>query len=148
VTFVLFQPLAFACGAAVATIASGADCTLTVKVVVAEFPALSVAVPLKDSFSPTVVTWIGEGHVATPERLSEQVKLMVAGAVTTPLALAAGVTVAVIVGAVSSMFRIVEALAVFPLASFAVAVMFWFAPCVLMVCEAGHCTGCTPPLHA
>jgi hypothetical protein len=52
---VLFQPFAFGCGAAVAVMESGADSTLIFTLALAEFPALSVAVPLKDSFSPTVV---------------------------------------------------------------------------------------------
>jgi hypothetical protein len=147
VTAVLFQPFALACGAAVALIASGADCTLTVMVALAEFPALSVDVPLNDSFSPAVVTCTGEGQAAIPDRESEQVKLIVAGAVTTPLAFGAGVAEAVITGAVLSMLTLVETLAVLAFASVAVAVIVWFRPSVLTVCEAGHCTGVTPPEH-
>jgi hypothetical protein len=141
----LFQLAPFAGGAAVAVIASGAVCTLTVSVALAVFPALSVAEPLKDSFNPAVVTCTGEGQLAIPESESEQVKLIVAGAVTTPFAFGAGVAVAVMVGAVLSMLTVVEALAVLPFASVAVAVMVWFRPSVLTVFAAGHCTGVTPP---
>src|SRR5690348_13161439 len=109
VTAVLFQLFAFGCGVTVAVIASGADSTLMVTLALAEFPALSVAVPLKDSFNPTVVACMGEGHTATPDRVSEQVKVIVAGAVTTPWELATGVTVAEMVGAVLSMFSVVLA---------------------------------------
>lgn len=143
----MFQPPAFGCGDAIAVIASGVVCTLTVIVALAVFPALSVAVPLKDSFNPAVVTCIGEGQLATPESGSEQVKLIVAGAVTTPFEFGAGVAVAVMVGAVLSMLTVVETLAVLPFASVAVAETIWFAPSVLTVCAAGHFTGVTPPEH-
>ena len=144
-TAVLFQLFAFGCGAAAAVIASGAVCTLTVSVALAVFPALSVAEPLNDSFNPAVVICTGAGQLATPESESEQVKLTVAGAVTTPFVFGAGVTVAVMVGAVLSMLSVVEALAVLPFASVAVAVIVSFRPSVLIVCVAGHCTGVTPP---
>jgi hypothetical protein len=49
--------------------------------------------------------------VVTPERASEQVKLIVAGAFTTFLEFAAGVTVAKIDGAVLSMFSVTLAIA-------------------------------------
>jgi hypothetical protein len=143
----LFQPFAFACGAAVATTASGDDCTLIVTLALAEFPALSVAVPLKDSFSPTVVIGIDEGQVATPDRASEHVNVIVAGAVTTPCAFATGLTLAVIVGGVLSMLTVVLLLADCPAASVTLALMTWFAPSTLTVCEPGHCSGGTPPLH-
>jgi hypothetical protein len=84
VTLELFQPAAFGCGAAEAVIASGAVCTLTVVVAVAVFPALSIAEPLNDSFNPAVVICTGAGQLAIPESESEQVKVIVAGAVTTP----------------------------------------------------------------
>jgi hypothetical protein len=126
---------------------NGADSTLIVILALAEFPALSVAVPLKDSFSPTVVTWIGDGQVATPDRASEHVNVIVAGAVTTPCAFGTGLTLAVIVGGVLSMLIVLLALADCPAASVAVALMTWFAPSALTVCEAGHCSGATPPLH-
>ena len=118
-----------------------------VTLALAEFPALSVAVPLKDSFNPTVVACMGEGHTATPDRVSEQVKVIVAGAVTTPCALGTGATVAVMVGAVLSMFSVVLALAVCPAASVTLALTSWFAASAVAVCEAGHCKGGTPPLH-
>jgi hypothetical protein len=138
VTGELFQPAAFGRGAAVAVIDKGEDSTLNVTLAVAEFPALSVAVPLNASLSPSVVTWIGAGQPAIPDRASEQVKVIVAGATTTPCALGVGLTVAVIIGAVLSMFSVVLVLAVCPAASVTVALKTWFAPSVLTVCEAGH----------
>ena len=86
-----------------------------------------------------------------PESESEQVNVTVAkpeaGSVTMPCASAAGDTAAVMVGAVSSIFSVVEAVAVCPAASVAVAEINWFAPSALTVCAAGHCTGGTPPVH-
>jgi hypothetical protein len=64
-----------------------------------------------------------------------------------PLAFAVGVTAAVITGAVKSIFKVTDAVAVAPDASFAVPVTTWFAPCVATVCAPGHVTGATPPLH-
>ena len=63
-----------------------------------------------------------------PESPSEQENVMTAGAVTTPLAPAAGATVAVMAGGVLSIFSVVLALAVCPAASVAVALITWFAP--------------------
>ena len=63
---------------------------------------------------------IGEGQVRTPDKLSEQVKLTTAlVALMIPLALGAGTTAAVMVGAVSSMFTVATVLAVLPALSVA-----------------------------
>ena len=143
----MFHPAAFGRGAAVAVIDKGEDSMLNVTLAVAEFPALSVAVPLNDSLSPSVVTWIGAGQVAIPDSASEQMNVIVAGATTTPCALGVGLTVAEIIGAVLSIFSVVLALAVCPAASVTVALKIWFAASAVAVCEAGHCSGGTPPLH-
>jgi hypothetical protein len=54
---------------------------------------------------------------------------------------------AVIVGGVLSIFSVLLALADCPAASVTLAVKLWFAPSVLTVCEAGHCSGAIPPEH-
>jgi hypothetical protein len=121
VTSVLFQLLAFAAGAALALTESAVCCTLNVRLAEAVFPALSVAVPLKVSCAPGVVTLIGAGQLAVPESASVQVKDTTAGSVTTPLT-AAGVTDAEIAGFVLSIFSVTATEAWLPLASVAVAV--------------------------
>ncbi len=97
-------------------ITSGAACTFNVTVAgELVFPATSIAVPLNDWFAPGVVTGMAAGQVATPDSASTQVKLTItaplAGIVTIPFT-AAGVTVAVIVGGVLSMFNCVVVVAV------------------------------------
>jgi hypothetical protein len=88
---------------------------------VAVFPALSTAVPLIVC-KPVVVVVIGEGHVRTPDRASEQVNVTVAlVALIIPLAPGAGATAAVITGGVLSIFSVVVVEAVWPAASVAVA---------------------------
>jgi len=121
VTSVLFQLFAFAAGAALALTESAVCCTFKVSVVEAVFPALSVAVPLKCSLAPAVVTLIDAGQLAVPESASVQVKDTTAGKVTTPFT-AAGVTLAVIPGFVLSIFSVTATDAWLPLASVAVAV--------------------------
>jgi hypothetical protein len=78
---------------------------------------MSVALPLKVC-SPAVVTVIGEGQMATPDKLSLQVNVTVAEiALTIPLASGAGETEAEMIGGVLS--RLIETLvlAVCPAAS-------------------------------
>ena len=116
----MFQLLAFGAGAALALTESGDCCTFNVRVVEAELPALSVAVPLKFSFAPAVVTLIEAGQLAVPESASLHVKDTTAGRVTTPL-IAAGVTLAVIPGLVLSIFSVTATEAWLPFASVAVA---------------------------
>src|SRR6478672_11062294 len=148
VTSELFHPAAFGAGAAMAVTESGANCTLNVTLVEAVFPALSVADPLNTCPAPAVVTVIGAGQTSTPESPSLQANVMTAGAVTTLFAPGTGATVAVITGAVLSMFSVVLALAVCPAASVAVELMTWLAPSSVTVCGAGHCSGGTPPEQA
>jgi|SRR5689334_8297757 len=123
VTSELFHPAAFGGGAGLALIANGESCTLSVTLVEAVFPALSVAVPLNTWPAPAVLTVMGDGQLSVPESASLQVNVMVAGAVTTPFEPGSGETAAVMVGAVSSMLSVVLALAVCPAASVAVALM-------------------------
>ena len=64
---------------------------MTVAVAEAVFPATSVAVPLNSWFMPVVVTVIGAGQLATPDKVSEHVNVMVTGVVVlTPLAFGTG----------------------------------------------------------
>ena len=119
-TFVLFHPAALAAGAELALTERAVCCTFNVSVVEDELPALSVAVPLKCSLAPAVVTLIDAGQLAVPERASLQVNDTTAGSVTTPL-IAAGVTDAEMAGFVLSMFSETAAEAWLPFASVAVA---------------------------
>jgi hypothetical protein len=109
-----------AAGAALALTESAVCCTLNVILVEEVLPALSVAVPLKLSFAPAVVTLIEAGQLAVPESASLQMNDTTAGRVTTPLT-AAGVTDAVIPGFVLSIFSETAAVAWLPFASVAVA---------------------------
>ena len=120
VTFELFHPAALAAGAALDVTESAVCCTFNVRVVEAELPALSVAVPLKCSLAPAVVTLIDAGQLAVPERASLQTNETTAGRVTMPLT-AAGVTDAVMPGFVLSIFSETETEAGLPFASVAVA---------------------------
>src|SRR5436309_3305101 len=63
----MFHPAALTTGAALALTESAVCCTFNVRVVEAELPALSVAVPLKCSLAPAVVTLIDAGQFAVPE---------------------------------------------------------------------------------
>jgi hypothetical protein len=85
--------------------------------VVAVFPATSVALPLKVC-NPAVVTVIGDGQIATPDKLSVQVNVTVAEiALTIPLASGAGETAALICGGVLSRLMETLVLAVWAAAS-------------------------------
>jgi len=127
VTSELFQPLAFEVGLATALTDGGSGacvCTLTVTFAVAVLPATSVAVPVKFWFIPAVVTLIGDGQLATPDSVSEQVKVTVTGSVVlTPVEFGAGETEYVMTGGVVSMLTVALAVAVFPALSVASPVM-------------------------
>lgn len=109
VTGELFHPAAFGAGAAEATTCNGGNVwRLNWILVVPVFPALSVALPVKVC-RPAVVTVIGEGQMATPDKLSLQVNVTVAEtALTIPFASGAGETEAETVGGVLS--RLIEML--------------------------------------
>ena len=118
VTGVLFQPAAFGAGATDATTCSGGNgCRLNWMLVVAVFPAMSVVLPLKVC-NPAAVTVIGDGQIATPDKLSVQVNVTVAEiALTIPLASGAGETAALICGGVLSRLMETLVLAVWAAAS-------------------------------
>src|SRR5215472_1381542 len=89
---------------------------------VAVLPARSRAVPETAWLAPSVeaTTWVGQK--STPLSASEQLKLTVTLVLFQPAALGEGDTMAAIAGAVSSMFKVAFALAVFPALSLAVPV--------------------------
>jgi hypothetical protein len=101
----------------------------------AEFPALSVHVPVRDWPAPSVVTVADAGELATPESVSLQLKLTVTSVLFQPFAFAAGDCDALADGAVLSMLiPVTVAELVFPALSAQVPVRDWFAPSVLTVC--------------
>jgi hypothetical protein len=75
VTSLLFQPAPFGGGTAEAVIEGGVFSILSVIDVEAVFPARSTAVPLITWLAPSAVTVTAGGQEATPEVLSEQVKV-------------------------------------------------------------------------
>jgi hypothetical protein len=101
-----------------------------VAVAAAVLPALSVAVPPKTWFEPVVVTLMGLGQTAIPDKVSEHVKVIVTGIVVLiPFAFGAGEIVAVIEGGVLSRLTVAQAGAeLFPAVSTACPQMDWFAP--------------------
>ena len=76
--------------------------------------------------------------MATPERLSEHVKVTVAGVLFQPLPEGAGEAAAVIVGGVKSKFTVAQAVADKPEVSTALPQIDWFAPCVLTATGEGQ----------
>jgi len=104
---VLFHPAALGAGETDATTLNGwKGCKVNETLVLAVFPALSVAVPLMVC-KPDVVKVTGNGQLTTPDKLSEQVKLTVAlVAWTIPSGPGAGETVPLITGGVLSMFTV------------------------------------------
>ncbi len=109
VTGELFHPAAFGAGATDATTCNGGNgWRLNWILVVAVFPAMSVALPLKVC-RPAAVTVIGGGQTAIPDKLSLQVNVTVAEiALTIPFASGAGETEAETIGGVLS--RLIETL--------------------------------------
>src|SRR4029077_4605356 len=84
-------------------------------VAVAEFPALSVTVPVTDWFVPSVPSVLGPETLATPERASEPVKLTVTLVLFQPDPFAGGLNDPVIWGGVLSILHGgVEKLALLP----------------------------------
>src|SRR5947209_4941412 len=120
VTLLLFQLAALGAGESVVVTAGGVLSILRLRELLAVFPALSVAVPEIVCFAPSVLTVVAAGQVATPDRLSEQVKDTVTLLLFQPAAFAAGLAVALIVGAVLSILTVSVALALFPALSVAV----------------------------
>ncbi len=86
----------------------------------AVFPPRSVEVPEMTWLDDSVLVVMGEGQFGTPERESAQAKVTVTFELFQPLEFAAGEGLAVMVGAVSSMFTVMVVLAVLPALSVAV----------------------------
>src|SRR5919201_4121926 len=86
VTSVLFQPAAFGGGLEAAFRSGGVLSRFTVTLVLAAFPARSVAVPVTTCLAPSPDTETGGGHAAIPLVASEQVKLTVASVLFQPCA--------------------------------------------------------------
>jgi hypothetical protein len=93
-------------------------------VTVAVLPALSVTVPETVWLAPLAESTTGDGQFATPDNESAQAKVTVTFVVFQPSAFGAGEGVAVIVGAVSSMFSVAVTEAVSPALLTAVPVTF------------------------
>ncbi len=77
-------------------------------VAIAEFPALSVQLPVTDWSGPSVRRSTGLETVPTPERASVQLKLTVTGTLFQPLALGPGDREPIAVGAVRSIMTVTE----------------------------------------
>src|SRR5258708_4596956 len=96
------EPSAFGAGLS-ATVTPGAVLSsFTVTLVVAEFPALSVAVPVTAWPAVSVLIVTGAVQVATPEPASAHVNVTVTLLLFQPLPFGAGLTAATIVGGVVS----------------------------------------------
>lgn len=100
VTFELFQPLAFGAGDCSAVMIEGVLSRLIVTLVVAVFPAVSVAVPETTWFAPSVLTITGDGQVCIGLLPAVQVNVTVTFELFQPLAFGPGEATAVIVGGV------------------------------------------------
>src|SRR5207245_4921728 len=137
VTSLLYQPAALGEGVA-APLIVGAVLSMLIPetVVLALLPALSSAVPLADWAAPSALRVIGLVQLAIPERTSEQRKLAVTSLLFQPLALAAGLRLPLIVGAVLSMLTLAFALALLQALSVAVPLTLWLATSALSVTSA------------
>jgi len=100
VTSELFQPLAFGGGEVLAVILGGVLSRFTETVTVAEFPALSVHVPMSCWSAPSIRIKTGGVREATPEppSLSSHSKLTTTSELFQPLAFGVGVVLAVMIG--------------------------------------------------
>src|SRR3989442_21364 len=97
-TSVLFQPAAFGCGLTTALTPGRLLSMLSVTDTLAWFPATSTAVPLTTCPAPSVLTVTGSGQRATPLMASVHVKLTLTSVLFQPVALAVGLTDAMIIG--------------------------------------------------
>src|SRR5215469_14139772 len=96
----------------------------TVAEAVLLFPATSIAPPVAICAAPSFVKVTGEAQLATPDKVSEQVKLTVTLELFQPNEFAAGTRPEVITGGVLSMLRTTEAVVVLPALSSAVPEIF------------------------
>jgi len=105
VTSVLFQPLAFAPGLALAVVVGGVLSMLMPEAVAGALTlsALSVQAPEADWPAPSVVSNVGEVQLASPESASLPLNVTVTSVLFQPLAFAPGLALALAVGAVLSM---------------------------------------------
>jgi len=133
VTLELFQPAAFGVGAGLGTIVGGLVPIFNGRLAVAEFPAMSVAVPETVWPAPSVLMVCGGGQVAIGAVVFVQTKLTVTLELFHPLASGTGNTVAMILGGVNAIFSSTFAVAGFPATSVAIPTMSWLAPSVLTV---------------
>lgn len=105
VTGLLFHPLVLADGVLLPVIVGAVlSILIFLTVIEAVFPALSVAVPVADWPSPSNGSDTGPEHESTSESESMQEKLTNTSELCHPAAFAAGLTVALIVGEVLSIF--------------------------------------------
>ena len=109
ITVTLYQPLAFGSEDLELVITGGVLSMLTLPTVTdAEFPALSMQVPVDASFWPSAERIEGLDAESTPDKVSVQVKLMVTLPLFQPLELGEGDAVPVMVGAVRSMLILLD----------------------------------------
>src|SRR5258708_3904555 len=111
---------------------------LTVTLVVAVFPATSVAEPITTWPAPSVVTATGDEQDATPLNASEHEKLTVTLELFQPAASGGGLIVPEMVGGVMSRFTVTDVVAVFPAKSVAVPETTWFAPSMVTATGGGQ----------
>src|SRR6266545_2754296 len=100
VTAAAYQPFALGARSATASIVGSVSSMETVAGSVAWLPALSTAVPGTGWSLPSVVTVCGPVQLATPDWVSEQVKVTVTAPLFQPLALAVGARSWLMVGGV------------------------------------------------
>src|SRR2546426_3227588 len=106
ITSALCQPAALAGGLTDAVMTGPLLSTLRLNVVLAWFPATSMAVPLTTCPAPSVLTVTGAGQRAIPLVASVQMNLTVTSALCQPAALAGGLTDAVMTGPLLSTLRL------------------------------------------
>src|SRR5438445_529416 len=111
---------------------------LSVMDALAVLPAASVTVPENTWFAPSVAATFCCGQLVMGEAEGAHRKLIVTDVVFHPAAFGAGDAVAVIRGAVLSMFSVTQACAVLPATSTAFPQNGWLAPSVLTGIDAGH----------
>lgn len=92
------------------------------RLVVAEFPAASVAVPVTGWFAPSVLSVTGEGQATTGAVPAAHTKPIVTFELFHPAPFGAGVPLATIVGGLVPMFSVSVAVAEFPATSVTVPV--------------------------
>lgn len=120
VTGVVFQPFALGAGERLAEIVGSVLSSLITTVAVAVAPAASVTVPDTGMLDPELEMVCGEGQLLIGAPPAVHTKLTVTLLLFQPAPLGWGDTLAVMVGAVSEMFSVMLALALFPARSVAV----------------------------